>query len=376
MASKIDVTLKRYNGATVDELYPTTHIGQIYTDNTETTLLSTYLDNTFINVDQLGVANGVATLDSNAKLLESQLPTYLFGGMEFEGNVALENGKTVDNIMATVVNPDPAQPNKLYAVGQYLQVSTTGVLDQGVTWTGTVLPPGDEGDYTFPITLEAGDWIVVNAIDFDAEAQTPAPTVTFAIVNNTYEFASTTQRGIVRLSDAANALNYDESTNPTGIVTSSGDVVTEGFLATNIVGGQLNNASAAGAAIENDKIARTDHLHDGRYYTEDEVEAFFDGSTPITGYNNTDWNDAFDSTIRSAAFVGDADTNNGVLTLTREDDTTLTVNLQNDFRYYTKTLINGWIDGSNTINGDTYTPIEYGANPTSTTTGAILIQTD
>jgi hypothetical protein len=36
-----------------------------------------------------------------------------------------------------------------------------------------------------------------------------------------------------------------------------------------------------------------DHAHDGRYYTESEIGAFFDGNTAITGYNKSDWDTAF-----------------------------------------------------------------------------------
>ena len=35
------------------------------------------------------------------------------------------------------------------------------------------------------------------------------------------------------------------------------------------------------------------HNHDERYYTEDEIDNFFDGTTSITGYNRSNWNTAY-----------------------------------------------------------------------------------
>ena len=47
-----------------------------------------------------------------------------------------------------------------------------------------------------------------------------------------------------------------------------------------------------------------------------------------------------------------------------------------DGRYYTETEINNWLGGTATLNGDSYTPIIYGAAPSSTIEGAILIDED
>ena len=356
------VTLKRYNGVDIDDLFPTTTLDQIISEGTGAggtdESLSSYLDNRFINIDQRAAANGVATLDENAKLKPGQLPNYVFtGGIESRGVVNLSSGKTVDDIMDT---EGGSTVNKLTTPGDYLQVSSTGVFEQGSTWTGTILPPGDEGDFLFPVTLESGDWITVNEVNYSNN------TVTFAIVNNTYKYASTTERGVVRLMDAANT---SELTN------NSMDVITENFMFDNLAEGELNGGASGANNILN-KLAGSNHIHDGRYFTEAEIDDFFAGTTAITGYNKSDWDSAFDKRVDSLSFVGNAEANNGVLTITRQDNTTLTVNLQNDYRYYTKALINGWIDGTNTINGDTYTPVVYGENPTSTITGAILIDLD
>ena len=423
MASKIDITLKRFNGTDIDELFPTTHMGQIYTDSAQTKLLNTYLDETFIPLSQRGAANGVATLDQFQKLTASQLPAYLFGGMTYAGVLNLTSGADIDDIMEAA---DPGDtPNKLSAVGEYLQVSATGILSQGSTWTATVLPPGDEGDYTLPITFENGDWIVVNAIDHVNN------TVTFAVVNNTYQYATDALHGIVRLTDAVD----------TGDLTNGSiDVITEDFLFDNIKTGELNGGTS-GANDVLDGIASSSHIHDGRYYTETEVAAFFSGSTAITGYNKTNWDAAYNDKINSAAF----DTQTGVITLTQQDGGTVTVDIDDryaesitaaqtdstdgidivktgnnytvahhdtssiadvsnangnvlqsmtfdtfghvqtqtsvnlDGRYYTETEFNDWLDGpinGTAIDGHFFTEIIYGANPTSTVAGTILIDED
>lgn len=421
------VTLKRYDGTENVDLFPTTTVDQIISEGTGAAgadeSLSQYLDNTFINLDEKGAAGGVATLDSNQKLTPSQLPDYVFsGGIEFSGVVDLTNGKTVDDIMDV---EDGTTNNLVDKLGDYLQVSATGDFEQGTTWTGTILPPGDEGDYTFPVTLEAGDWIVVNEVDHATN------NVTFAIVNNTFKYASTTERGIVRLTDAADV---------TELTNGSLDVVTEDFMYDNVVTGELNGGTG-GANDELTGLAGSDHIHDGRYFTETELEDFFEGTVSITGYNKANWDTAYDDKINSASF----DDGDGVLTLTQQDAGTITVDLDGryaesitaaqtdstdgidivqtgdsytvahhdtssqadvtnsdgnviqsadfdtfghvtdvtsvnlDGRYYTETEINDWLDGpvnGTAIDGHFFTEILYGDNLTASVAGTILIEED
>lgn len=215
-------------------------------------------------------------------------------------------------------------------------------------------------------------------------------------------------------------------------------------------------------------IAAGDHLHDGRYYTETEIQNFFSAATSISGYNKGNWDAAYNDKINSASFG----TTTGVVTLTQQDGGTVTVDLdgryaeaitavqtgatdgidvvktgnsytiahhdtssqssvdnsngtviqditldtyghitslgslnldtryytetelnngqldnryytetelnagQLDNRYYTETEINNWISGAGQINSNTYVPILYGAAPTSSITGAFIIDID
>jgi hypothetical protein len=65
------------------------------------------------------------------------------------------------------------------------------------------------------------------------------------------------------------------------------------------------------------------------YYNEGEIDDFFSGAEPISGYNKTNWDAAYNDKINSASF----NTTNGVLTLTQQDGGTVTVDL--DGRYLT-----------------------------------------
>ena len=393
MANK-EVTLKRYDGSEPVDLFPTTTMNQVQVSTTDATSITDFLVTNYINTDKLGAASGVATLDTNQKLTISQLPTGIAGGLKFRGSLGVNTD--LDTLGDLYDNVEEGQGSYWIA---------TADIELTATAHSVVLAPGDEGDSTFPITVEAGDWIVLSAWatdDYD-----------FSILNNTYQLATDSADGIVRLSSA---------TDTTG---TTSKVITESVL-----GGMIGTAA--------NKIAAGDHLHDDRYYTETEVQGFFAGTTPITGYEKTNWDTAYNEKINSASF----NTADGVVTLTRQDSTTITVDLdgryvetvnagqvdttdgidvsntgttftvshhdtssiadtsnadgtviQNatfdtyghiltqssvnlDGRYYTETEINNWLGGTATLNGDSYTPIIYGASPSSVIEGAILIDED
>jgi hypothetical protein len=91
-----------------------------------------------INVDQLGVANGVATLDINGKLADAQIPAALVGAMVYQG---IWNAST----------NTPALVSGVGTKGQYYKVSVAGTttIDGHNLWT-------------------VGDVIVFNGTTWDA----------------------------------------------------------------------------------------------------------------------------------------------------------------------------------------------------------------
>jgi len=91
----------------------------------------------------------------------------------------------------------------------------------------------------------------------------------------------------------------------------------------------LTTATAFGGDVsgtyDNLQVTNNSHNHDDRYFTESQIDDFFNGTTPKTGYNNANWDAAYNNTITSSSFV------NGDLTLTQQDAGTVVTNL--DGRY-------------------------------------------
>lgn len=357
MASNIDITLKRYNGTDYDTILPTTHLGQLYTDNTLATSLADFLTNTYINVNKIGAVNGLATLDANQKITASQLPNYVVGGMRFIGAIwdaAPHNSLNTNPLLSDM---STVKPGSYFVVtGNSMQLlftpATIDVQNDTQLEDGhIVVNPGDEGDTTSPITLEPGDWVVY--LGYDDVQEIPGDTSgllvpsgvdglvykfshKWAIINNTYQNASTTEHGIVQLSG---------ETDTTGV---TNKVITEAVLG-NLIGTAANT------------IAAGDHLHDDRYYTETEIGNYFDGTTAISGYNKTNWD--------TAHGWGDHSTE-GYLTeesLADLTDTTLTSLVTNNILRY---------DGTAWVNDGNFKPILYGTGQTSSIPGAIIIETD
>jgi hypothetical protein len=100
-----------------------------------------------------------------------------------------------------------------------------------------------------------------------------------------------------------------------------------GYLTGNQTITLSGGASGSGTTSIVVTIANDSHTHDTRYFTETEINNFFSGSVAKTGYNKTNWDDAYGDKVNSAAFSSVT----GVLTLTRQDAGTVTVNL--DGRY-------------------------------------------
>ena len=318
------ITLKRVidiNGTTA-ELYPTTTLDQIISEGTGAEgadeSLSSYLGNTFIPLSQKGATNGVATLESG-KVPFSQLPSSVTGGMKFVGTIDASAGDTEANAVELSVLFDELTYANFATTDAELEGSYRVVTDAGFVKNteGTMNvsayyefrvgqegasalddPIGEEGDNSSPIHLEKGDWIVFTARIVPTEG---VRYYTFSIINNTYQNADTSVKGVVQLSDAADTSEL-----------SGDEVITESVLDGLI--GSIGDAN---------KLALADHNHDSRYYTEDEIEDLFSGTTTITGYNNDDWDAAYDGEITNLTY------SNGTITLARsngdQDDLTVSI---------------------------------------------------
>ena len=457
------ITLKRVTNTdgTAVELYPTTTLDQIISEgtgaNSTDESLTSYLSSTYVPQSQKGAASGVATLDSDSKLTASQIPDYLLGGLYFQqaisapsagGYLAEETFATALNAAFTARDGDVDLDNMTgtyFIAGNNFTLPTVSGSQSQSGGSGTGIYWGWDSEEVFAegnqdgndLEVQTGDWLIIQGNSGgDGSSSTPY-TFDISVVNNTYKDAATNAKGIVQLiSTSANAGSYNNPNNMVGLVDGSNRVVTEDFLFGNRASGELNSG-ANGANQTSNKLAMSNHIHDGRYYTETEIGSFFGGSASITGYNKSNWDAAYNDKINSASF----DDSNGVLTLTQQDNGTVTVDLDGryaesvavtqtdgedgldvsvtgdtytlkhhdtssiadvtntdgnviqsatfdtfghiltqtsvdlDGRYYTESEFNDWLDGT-AIDGHNFTEIKYGASPSGTVVGTILIDVD
>jgi len=195
-----NIQIKRYNGSAWDALYPKTTAENIISGTLNAARIpslaaSKITSGTF---DAARIPNLDASKITTGTISVSRLPASVIGGMQFAGSIDLNGltGKTVDDLGTA----------GLSAPGDYLIVSADGEFKQGSTITATVTAPGDEGDSTFPISLEAGDWIVLTDSDGGNN------TYDIAIINNTHKDATTTAKGIVELATNAETQAGSSST--------------------------------------------------------------------------------------------------------------------------------------------------------------------
>lgn len=166
---------------------------------------------------KFNAASGFAGLDGSGKLRTAQIPDAFLGGMIFRGTVSnsQNTGETgmvdADTIIGTGLN-------KLDTKGEYL-IATTQVVINNASQTDSfsLQAPGDDGGDTnansqFPLTVEKGDWLV-------ATTDLASNSIGLAIINNTYQDASGTRKGIVTLSEYTDGDGFSTLTSGTDVVT-------------------------------------------------------------------------------------------------------------------------------------------------------------
>ena len=259
--ANVRVQLERRNsGGTNDIIFPKTSIDNIQVSVSDATTLSSVLSGK-VNTYVLGIASGVATLNTSGKLKDAQVPGWLINGAgkPFLGELT-ENTQlsTLAGIIETYVTSHGYSVENMEALyGAYFQCNGT----VSISWTDDasatfLVNPGDEGDRTSPITLESGDMLVFKSYSESGESATHH--WGFFVMNNTYGNASTDAFGITKLSNITSYLGA-----------TGNNVITDGILS-GLVG------SNAGY------IAAGDHTHTGVY------QPLSTSLTKIAGLSSTD----------------------------------------------------------------------------------------
>jgi hypothetical protein len=230
MASNINITLKRNNGTDYDVLYPKTIPAQ------------------------------VVGLLTDGKISVSLLPNSVFDSLYFVTSLTTAtqyDPQSGNALLRDMVHYAHTNVGSRSIIGAYfvatettgLDANSTGALSGyggGLYWItrftstdeGGLGTAGSMGSAT-TTTLETGDWIVITNRTGAGTVGDPY-IVTCAVVENTYELATTGVDGIVRLSSS------------TSVATTGDKVVTDGILA-----GLMGTTGT--------KIAYGNHTHSGVY---------------------------------------------------------------------------------------------------------------
>lgn len=286
-ASNLDFTLKRNNGTDVDLLLPTTHLGQIYTDNTLQTTLGTHLSDTYIPISQKASNNGVATLDSSGLIPIAQIPPYLISGGTKWNPLDVPNLSMIVTQLKASLGTGETVKNRL---GWFWQATSDASVvswaDENPANVHYLIAPGDEGDSTSPMELEAGDMLVFTKHLSAAEIGGTFELFQFSVMNNKYANATVDSIGVVQLSMAT-------ATNE--LAESGTKVITEAGL----------NAMLGATA---NKIALGDHTHTGVYQPFDTDLGALAGLTATDGNfivgNGTTWTVESGGTARTSLGLG------------------------------------------------------------------------
>lgn len=260
--------IKRWDGSAWQEEHPKTKAQLIFNDgNTE------------------------SIFDSNDTIRLNYLPDAVFDSLYFYTTVqsAPNNLYTMADSAFTNAASLNRSPLGYYWVtsssGGVTASPTTAVLHNGKYWK-TFLNPADDGTLGTGVTgttLEAGDWVVITKIGGgDGSTSALAIEVTFGVVENTYELATTAIDGIVRLSDATTYASL-----------SGNHAITEGVLKTVIDQASFAASSHTHGNITNDgKVTTNTAAGSGQHLvitsTSDVVEqsAITLGSTTTTFLSN------------------------------------------------------------------------------------------
>jgi hypothetical protein len=213
--------------------------------------------------------NDNAIFDGNDKIKPAYLPDSVFDSLYFSGTTTGNVGTVGSRgVLASVLISAYYAADALNRsmVGFYWVISTTGTIT-GVTGIQASLildgepgyqeyatiqfRPQDAGSNASPdtssSTLEVGDWFVIESVSGLGTSGSPY-IFTAAVINNSYELATTSIDGVVRLSDATTYASLTGNHVVTeGILKTVID--NAGFAAGNHVHGNITNNGSVTATV-------------------------------------------------------------------------------------------------------------------------------
>jgi hypothetical protein len=183
-ASGLDADLLDGNHASAFALASHTHA------ISDVTNLQTSLD-AKINTTARGAANGVAPLGADSRVPLANLPAFLTGASKGFQLVSTLGANTTLSTLITSLgglggNGYETLYGAMWVATTTLNITWTDQTTLGPVYTYHVLSPGDEGDATSPVTLEAGDIIVFTKYSATggSSGDSDDQEFTFSVINN------------------------------------------------------------------------------------------------------------------------------------------------------------------------------------------------
>ena len=203
-------------------------------------------------------------LGADGKIDPSLIPAWLYAGRTPAGIAdlvdAASGGRDIDSILYDLtgfnftLGSEPVAADGV--AGVYVEITNAGELvnESARSAAYEIVGAGNAGDNTFPMELQTGDYIVLVRVN---ESN---PKYSFAIVDNTYGDATTTAKGIVRLSTSVASDSTTLAATPSSVkaaydlASSKEDAFTKNtaFNKNFLTGGNYGTATTP---------ARSDHKH-------------------------------------------------------------------------------------------------------------------
>ena len=161
----------------------------------KTTAADIFTDTTF----------ATSIFDASNKVKPEYLPDSVFDSLIVAGSKGsdISIGQLGYEAFTAAASADRSYVGYYWVASNSIELSATTVYNDGTNhWKGQALP-SEEGSETLTsgtVTVETGDWFLVESIDLTKAGTSADPyIVNIAIVNNTYDLATDSAAGIVKL---------------------------------------------------------------------------------------------------------------------------------------------------------------------------------